>query len=600
MSFIGARYAGNGRTEFRVWAPDRKQVEVALETAEGLSFTPLSPQPGGYFGGELTAKPGARYRYRLDGRDAFPDPASRFQPEGPHGPSEIVDPSTFPWTDAGWRGLKPKGQVLYELHVGAFTPEGTFEALIPKLADLVELGVTCVELMPVNAFSGRFNWGYDGVDLFAPCQVYGRPDGLRALVDAAHRLGLGVILDVVYNHLGPDGNYLKQYAAGYFSAKYPKEWGEPINLEDDALPVRAFFVENARHWIAEYHLDGLRLDATQNLHDHTPRHLVAEIVAGAREAAGNRQILMIAESEPQEVKLVTPSEEGGMGCDGVWIDDFHHSARVAITGTAEAYLCDYLGSARELVACAHFNSLYQGQWYSWQKQPRGTPLGDLPAAKAVFFLQNHDQIANGLEGHRLHQLAGERRARAITTFFLLLPQTPLLFMGQEFFASAPFVFFADHASPLAEQVRQGRGEFLSQFPSAKHALEVEGYQLTHGEEAFRIAKLDWRERVAHAPALALHRTLLELRREDPVFALQDRSLLEGAALTEHSLILRFRGASEQEGERLVVLNLGREHPFAPCPEPLLAPVASTGCCMKGSPVMSPTRNAPTTFTASVE
>jgi maltooligosyltrehalose trehalohydrolase len=322
--------------------------------------------------------------------------------------------------------------------------------------------------------------------------------------------------------------------------------------------------------VAEYHFDGLRLDATQSLYDASPRNIVEEIITRVREASGRRRVLLVAESEPQDVRLVKPPGEGGRGADALWVDDFHHSARVAAVGRSEAYLVDYCGSAQELLSCALRNSLYQGQYYKWQKKCRGSVLLRTPAPRVVFYLQNHDQLANSLRGQRLHQLAGRPRARALTVFHLLLPQTPMLFMGQEFFASSPFLYFVDHHPELQELVRQGRDEFLSQFASARQAMEEEGYRVPFGEEAFRLSKLDWGEWERNAEVVALHRELLRLRREDPVFAAQDATRMEGAVLSPHALVLRWFG-DEREGDRLLLLNLGAELELAPCPEPLLAP-----------------------------
>ncbi|HVE86588.1 MAG TPA: alpha-amylase family glycosyl hydrolase, partial [Myxococcales bacterium] len=493
---LGARWLGDGRTRFRVWAPDRRAVDVALEARDGardgLRFLPLARAAGGYFEGVHPARPGDLYKLRLDGGDAFPDPAARFLPQGPHGPAEIIDPGAFRWTDAAWPGPALKGQVLYEVHVGAYTQAGTYAALALELPRLRELGVTCLELMPVHTFPGRFNWGYDSVGLYAPCAPYGRPDDLRHLVDQAHRLGLGIILDVVYNHLGPDGNYLGQFSPRYFSQRHRTDWGDPPDFEEPE--ARRFFVENAAYWIAEFHLDGLRIDATQDFRDDSRRHVLAELAARAREAAGGKRLLIVAENEPQDLSMVLPEPGGGTGCDALWVDDFHHSARVAASGASEGYCQDYLGTANELLACALRNALFQGQWYAWQKKRRGTPLWKAPPERVVFFLQNHDQVANQLQGQRLHQAAGEHRARALTTLLLLLPQTPMLFMGQEFFASSPFLFFADHQGPLAEAVQKGRETFLSQFPAARDAIQREGAHPPGGEAAFRRSRVDLSER----------------------------------------------------------------------------------------------------------
>jgi len=569
---LGAQPLGEGRTRFRVWAPGRRTVDVCLYDDGVARHLPLQACERGYFEGTHSVAVGTRYKYRLEGGDCFPDPCSRFQPEGPHGPSQVVDPRSYAWRDTDWRGIPRKGQVLYEVHLGTFTPEGTYASAAAKLPHLKELGITTVQLMPLHTFPGRYNWGYDGVTLFAPCAIYGSPDDLRRFVDEAHRLGLGIIVDVVYNHLGPDGNYLAQFSSGYFNPKYPNEWGDPTNFDDGdaAGPSRDFFIQNACYWVAEYHFDGLRLDATQSLYDASPRHIVGELVQRVRAAAGDRAVLIIGENEPQDVKLVTAPEAGGHGADGLWVDDFHHSARVAVVGRPEAYLMDYKGTAQELLSCALRNSLYQGQYYGWQKKRRGSPLLRTPAEHLVFYLQNHDQLANTLRGERLHLLAGAPRMRALTTFFLLLPQTPMLFMGQEFFASAPFLYFVDHTAELQGLVKQGRDAFLSQFASARHAVEDEGFQMPIGEEAFRRSKLDWSEREQNAGAVALHQDLLGLRREDPVFAAQDRSRLDGAVLGPAALVLRYFG-DEREGDRLLLLNLGTGLDFDPCPEPLVAP-----------------------------
>ena len=567
---LGAIPEGGGVTSFCVWAPDRRAVELELEGANGLRRIPLRPAEGGYFEGRADAPPGTRYRYRLDGAHSFNDPCSRFQPEGSHGPSMVVDPFSYRWRHDDFRGVPPRRAVLYELHVGTFTPEGTYAGAEAKLPHLRDLGVNVLELMPLNTFPGRFNWGYDGTHLFAPCAPYGTPEELRRFVDAAHALGIAVILDVVYNHLGPNGNYLWEYARAYFSSKHQGEWGEPLNFDGEgAEGVRAFVLENVDHWIAEYHLDGLRIDATQGLFDDSERHILAEITQAARAAAPHKQLLLVAENEPQDRRMVTPVDEGGYGCDMMWIDDFHHSARVALTFRAEAYTQDYRGTAQELVSCARHNALYQGQWYAWQHKLRGTPMFDLPPERAVFFLQDHDQIANFLRGSRIHRY-GEARVRAVTVLWLLLPQVPMLFMGQEFFASAPFCYFVDHPPELTEKIRRGRVEFVSQFASFAHAYRQEGYEERIDEPAFRRSQLDWSEVEKHAPILALHKELLRLRREDPVFSRESATRLDGATLGEQALVLRWFGGDR--GDRLVVLNLGPELTYEPCPQPLLAPV----------------------------
>ncbi|MFL5321052.1 MAG: alpha-amylase family glycosyl hydrolase, partial [Myxococcaceae bacterium] len=531
---MGALPDGTGAVHFRVWAPARKSVEVALEAEGGVRQLPLVASSGGYFEGTHKAPIGARYRYRLDGRDSYPDPASRAQPDGPHGPSVIVDPGRFSWTDGEHKGPSSiKGQVLYELHVGTYTKEGTFKALEQQLPALKDLGATCLLLMPLNGFPGRFNWGYDGVNLFAPNATYGTPDELRALVDHAHRLGLSLLVDVVYNHLGPDGNYLWQYARNYFSDSYPKEWGEPLNFDgEQSGPVRDFVLQNVRMWIREYHFDGLRVDATQCLYDRSRRHICQELTDEARRAAGERRVLVIGESEPQSLEALILKEHGGWGMDGIWVDDFHHCARVALTRKHEAYLMDYRGAAQELLSCALRNSLFQGQRYNWQDKPRGGFLMHERPERIVTYLENHDQISNQLPSHGLSQLAGEAKTRAMTTLWLLLPQTPLIFMGQEFFSSFPFFYFCDHPEELQAAVRRGRAGYMKQFPTARRMLEEEGYLLPDGEKAFNASRLDLSERQTHSHALLFHKELLWLRREDAVIREQDPTALAGAVLRD--------------------------------------------------------------------
>lgn len=565
---VGAEVMEEG-VQFRVWAPLRHRVEVQLESSPGGCHA-LQPEGNGYFSGivaGLTA--GARYKYRLDGAAAFPDPASRFQPEGPHGPSAVVDPSRYAWTDGDWRGCGAQGQVVYEMHVGTFTPEGTWAAATARLPDLADLGITVLEVMPVAEFPGRFGWGYDGVSLFAPTQLYGQPDDFRAFVDRAHALGMGVILDVVYNHLGPSGNYLREFSPHYFTDRYPNEWGDALNFDGpEADAVREFFVANAGYWIDEYHLDGLRLDATQQIFDASPENILAVLTHRVREAAGQRRTYVVGENEAQTAQLVRPPEQGGYGLDALWNDDFHHSALVALTGHNEAYYSDYHGTAREFLAATKYGFLYQGQWYLWQKKRRGTPALDLPPWAFIHFLQNHDQVANSGHGLRCHALTSPGRYRALTALLLLGPATPMLFQGQEFAASAPFFYFADHEPELARLVFKGRREFLEQFRSIAQA-DMQAHIVDPADPAtFQRCKLDHRERQTHAPILALHRDLLRLRRKEAAFCAKQPRAFDGAVLSEQAFLLRFFCPS---GDRLLVVNLGRDLHLHPAPEPLLAP-----------------------------
>src|SRR5437667_406140 len=369
---IGAELIGPTQTHFRVWAPKAQDVDLVLEESAKKdakrTFHPLLREDGGYFSGVANAGAGALYRFRVNKAEHFhPDPASRFQPHGPHGSSSIVDSAQFAWTDAQWHGVKMKGQIIYEMHVGTFTKEGTWQAAAEQLAELARIGITVVEMMPIADFPGNFGWGYDGVDLFAPSHLYGTPDDLRRFIDRAHSLGLAVILDVVYNHFGPDGNYIRTFSEDYFTARYENDWGESINFDgSDSGPVREFFITNGRYWIEEFHFDGFLFDATQNVCDKSDEYIIGAVGRAARAAAGKRSLILIAENEPQEAKMVRPHSEGGDNLDGLWNDDFHHSAYVALTGRNEAYCTDYSGSPQEFIAAATYGYLHQAQPYSWQ------------------------------------------------------------------------------------------------------------------------------------------------------------------------------------------------------------------------------------------
>ncbi len=574
---IGAELHG-AQASVRLWAPRCRKVEIELV---GGSVAParhaLAPEGNGYFSAVVHGVgAGQLYGFRLDGSESLlPDPASRYQPEGPTGASQLVDPS-YAWHDTGWTGIRPSGQVLYELHVGSFTSEGTFGAASDELPRLAELGITVLEILPVAEFPGRFGWGYDGVLLWAPSHLYGTPDEMRQLVDRAHVLGLGVILDVVYNHFGPSCNTIGEFSTAYFTDRHACDWGAAINFDGpDSGPVREFFSENAAYWIDEFHLDGLRLDATQSLHDDSSEHIVRQIVRRARAAAKGRDIYLVGENEPQDVRLIEPPERGGHGLDALWNDDFHHTARVAVTGRHEAYYSDYRGSPQELISAIRHGFLYQGQYYPWQKNPRGTPALHLPATCFVTFLQNHDQVANSFDGARLHKLTSPGRLRAITALWLLSPGTPMFFQGQEFGSDRPFLFFADHQGELRASVRRGRAEFLEQFASLSTA-EVRALLRDPADvETFESCRLDAkRERARASHLLALHRDLLALRRSDPAFGQQRADRIEGIVLSNEALALRFE--ADGSGTRLLIVNLGRDLDLTRGPHPLLAPPRGSG------------------------
>jgi maltooligosyltrehalose trehalohydrolase len=461
--------------------------------------------------------------------------------------------------------------VIYEMHLGTFTREGSWEAASRELPELADLGITMIEVMPIAEFPGRFGWGYDGVCLFAPYHLYGEPDDVRRFVDRAHAAGIAVILDVVYNHLGPDGNYLTQFSESYFTDRYTNDWGQAINFEDEgSAPVRELYLANAGYWIDEFRFDGLRLDATQDVKDASEDHILAAVTRRTREAAGARSVYVVAENEPQDTWLVRPPADQGYGMDALWNDDFHHAAQVALTGRNEAYYKDYKGTPQELISLAKYGYLYQGQRYAWQEKRRGTSALELPPAAFVTFLQNHDQVANSARGERCHQLAAPGRFRALTALLLLGPGTPMLFQGQEFCASSPFLFFADHNPELARLVRKGRIEFLSQFPSLAFPAMQAGVPDPESSATFERCKLDLAERQTHTECYALHQDLLRLRREDPVFRGESRKGLDGAVLGAEAFVLRFFGDGS---DRLLLVNLGRDLGLDVVPEPLLAPPA---------------------------
>ena len=571
---IGAEVLADGGVHFRVWAPLCQKVEIIIDSRTVIK---LDAEPNGYFSVHSSrAKAGDLYRYRLESSaNLVPDPASRFQPEGPLGPSMIIDPARFLWHDTGWKGVKIEGQVIYEMHIGTFTVEGTWKAAGQQLKALKDLGVTVLEIMPVHDFCGRYGWGYDGVDFFAPTRLYGSPDDFRAFVDDAHGLGLGVILDVVYNHAGPTGNYLKDFSPDYFTDRYSTDWGEALNFDgSNAGPVREFFASNAGYWIDEFHLDGLRLDATQNIYDASKVHILAEITNRVRQAAAGRSTIVVAENEPQDVRLIQSLESAGYGMDALWNDDFHHSAMVALTGHNEAYYSDHRGTPQEFVSAAKRGFLYQGQYYSWQRQRRGTWTGGLKPAAFIHFLQNHDQVANLGLGQRVDQMSHPGAYRAMTALFLLSPQTPMLFQGQEFAASSPFVFFADHDSGLGSKVKEGRLEFFKQFPSLANPDMQTRLPDPNEPGSFESCRLDFSERERHHETYALHRDLLSLRHNDPVIKAQRHGAVDGAVLANDVFILRF--FAEDGNDRLLLVNLGIDCSLTPAPEPLLAsPAGST-------------------------
>jgi maltooligosyltrehalose trehalohydrolase len=553
---LGARPLDGG-VRFAVWAPEAARVDVVCETpGRARLAASLEKDSEGFFHGFVEEMgPGDLYRYRVDGAGPYPDPASRFQPLGVHGPSEVVDPRSFPWSDQRWRNLPLDRIVFYELHVGTFTPEGTFAAAAARLPYLAELGVTAIELMPVADFPGNRNWGYDGAALFAPARCYGTPGDLRALVNEAHRYGLAVFLDVVYNHFGPDGAYAPAFSRHYFSPRRRSPWGAGINLDGEhSGPVRRFFIENALHWIHEYHVDGLRLDATHALVDDSPRHFLAELARAVRVASERcgREVMLVAEDTRNLAAMVLPESGGGWGLDGVWSDDFHHQMRRCLAGDSDGYFSDFDGTLEAIAATVRQGWYFTGQWSPYFGRRRGTDPTPVSPSRCVFFLQNHDQVGNRAFGDRLHHTIEPAAWRAATVLLLLAPETPLLFMGQEWAASTPFLYFTDHEPELGRRVREGRRREFGRFRAYADPAVRERLPDPQAPETFLASRLVWAEieREPHRSTLALYRRLLALRAQDPVFRSDDRASFAVRAADDATLVLR-RGMTP--GRRLLAV-----------------------------------------------
>ena len=563
---FGPATSENGTT-FHAWAPSLRELTLVLEGA-GRRELPMERSDDGFFHLEVPhAKSGQRYWFRTP-NGLRPDPASRWQPDGPLGPSVVVNP-TFEWTDASWPGAPLTHQhVFYEMHIGTFTREGTWRAAIERLPHLAEVGVTTLEVMPIAEFAGNFGWGYDGVHLYAPSHLYGEPDDVRRFVDAAHGLGLAVILDVVYNHFGPVGNFFPEFST--FVEGPPGEWGAGLNFDGEGSgPVREFVKQNAAYWISAFHFDGLRMDAVNALEDSSSDHIVAQICHAAREAAGGRRVFIVGECEPQDSRLLKDTGAYSDGLDAMWNEDWHHSAFVALTGRRQAYFTDYRGTAPEFAAMARHGFLYQGQWYSWQNKPRGGFTLGLASSRFVSFLENHDQIANTGLGERLHHHVDRGRWRAFTALLLLGPSLPLIFQGQESGSSRPFTYFADHEDDLARAVEQGRIDFLSQFPALRTPEMRAAVPKPASAETFERCKLLDEERQRRGGAYLLHHDLLALRRKDDVLAHvgTSRVRIESSAPTEALLLVRYFTDTDH---RLLVVNFADEYD-CPMNDPLFAP-----------------------------
>lgn len=544
---LGAHVTDEG-VRFAVWAPNAQRVDLVLDDERQLPMD--SDEHSVYSLTVSAAGAGTRYAFRVDGEGPFPDPRSRFQPDGVHGASEVVDPATFAWSDRDWRGIGRDNLVIYELHVGTMTPEGTFRALIDQLPYLRDLGINAIEIMPVAECPGRWNWGYDGVSLFAPSHNYGRPDDFRALIDAAHATGIGVILDVVYNHLGPEGNYLGVYAKQYASEKHTNSWGAGLNWDGpDSEFVRQFAIDNARQWISEYHIDGLRLDATHAIVDDSPVHLVQELTAEVRKAAGDRRIFVVAEDERRDIERVRSVARGGEGLDAVWADDFHHEVRVLLTNAQENYYSAYSGTTKSIATAIN-------EGFGDEGFERGTaPDANDPASSFVFCIQNHDQVGNRPFGDRLHHEINLDRYAVASALLLFAPETPMLFMGQEFAASTPFLFFTDHPDELGKLVTEGRRKEFAGFRLFDDPALRETIPDPQAESTFLASKLRLAERDDNPGTLDLYRSLIALRASDPVLSVNDRTATKAIWLTAEAVAVhRWR----EDDHRLLIANFGNE------------------------------------------
>lgn len=539
---LGASPLPDSRCRFLVFAPSAGAVEVRLLSPEERVVLLERDDPGYHHGVVDGVKAGARYLYRLDGGIERPDPASRFQPEGVHGPSMVIDPGSFSWMGLEWRGIPLPSYILYELHVGTYTPEGTFDAILPRLDSLAELGVTALELMPVSQFPGRRNWGYDGVYPFAVQESYGGPDGLKRLVDACHLRGLAVVLDVVYNHLGPEGNYLSDFGP-YFNDRYRTPWGPAVNFDGPhSDEVRRYFLENALRWLREFRVDALRLDAIHGIMDFSASPFLAQLaeaVGDLRKEEG-RMMYLIPESDLNDSRIVTPRNEGGYGHDAQWNDDFHHALHALLTGERDGYYGDF-GGIGHLARAFTDGFVYSGQYSAYRKRRHGNAASHLPAERFVVFAQNHDQVGNRMRGDRLSRLVSFESLKLAAGAVLLSPFLPLLFMGEEYGEVAPFLYFVHHGDEgLIEAVRKGRKEEFAAFGWMGEPPDPQD------EGTFLRSRPDHALRGTgnHAVLLELHRELIRIRKTDPVLSRTDREGMEVVPFEkENALVVLRRNGS---------------------------------------------------------
>ncbi|MDH4252507.1 MAG: malto-oligosyltrehalose trehalohydrolase [Nitrospira sp.] len=550
---IGAVVVGSKRVRFKVWAPQAKNVAVELVGQERRTVA-MQPSSQGYFEASVEGiGQGARYHYLLDGKPGRPDPASRSQPEGVHAPSAVVDSESFRWTDGAWCGIPLKDFIMYELHVGTFTREGTFEAIIPQLPYLKDtVGITAIELLPVAQCPGGRNWGYDGVYPFAPQSTYGGPEGLKRLVDACHGMGIAVIMDVVYNHLGPEGNYLGEFGP-YFTDKYRTPWGSAINYDGpDSDAVRHYVVSNAVYWVTEYHIDALRLDAIHGIFDFSALHILKELASSVQQqaAALTRQVYVIAESDLNDTRIIESPASGGYGLDGQWSDDFHHALRVVLTGESRGYYEDFHG-LHDLGKAIRDGFVYSGQYSAHRRRRHGNSSQQVSPGQLVVFSQNHDQIGNRAVGDRLSTQLPYEALKVARALVLLSPNIPLLFMGEEYGETAPFQYFIDHSDPdLIEAVRQGRRREFAHFGWNPEDIPDPQDPVTFTRSRLNRERLDDRQ----TALLRWTKELIRLRQGEPALGAGDGKVRRPQVWTfeaEHVLVVH-RSAEERSASLLVL------------------------------------------------
>lgn len=541
----GAHYLGQSRCRFTVWAPFRSRMEVKILDTDRERIIPLKPISQGYWQAEVPdVDPGSLYFYRLDQDLERPDPASRSQPEGVHGPSMVVDHSAFTWEDEGWQNIPQSELVLYELHIGTFTPEGTCRSVIPRLGELQDMGVTALSLMPVAQCPGKRNWGYDGAYLYAVSQAYGGTTGLKELVNACHRQGLAVILDVVYNHLGPEGNYLRDFGP-YFTSQYVTPWGEAVNFDQAySEPVRRFFVDNALYWVEHFHLDGLRLDAIHAIMDQSPHPFLQEL-GSEMEAMGQsrgKPVYIIAESDLNDARVLRPRSQGGFGHQAQWTDDFHHSLHALLTGERQGYYQDF-GLLQDLKKSMENGYVYTWNFSRFRQRRHGTASTDCRGEQFVVYSQTHDQVGNRMLGERLSQLVSFEAQKLAAGCTLCSPFLPMLFMGEEYAETAPFLYFVHHTDPeLVEAVRRGRAEEFKDFQWSGSPPDPQS------EKTFLDSKLNWDLRTTgqHQKMLALYQELLRLRRTHSPLRVLDTNRLKAQTCSEGTLLTIHRWHRDQE------------------------------------------------------